>query len=334
MKSRFLRTCRGALIMLLVIPAAAAQAQADSPQASAKVLKARAYPIKPIRFVTGGGPDAMARILGQKFTEAWGQQVVVEERSGGGGMMSAEVVAKANPDGYTLLLATGTHTISPNFFKLSYDLVKNFAPVSLLGTIPFVLSVNPGVPATTVDELVRLAKAKAGELNYGSGGNGSPGHLIGEMFKGRTGINIVHVPYKTVAQGVTGLIGNQVQIMFTVGPSAVPQIKAGRIRGLAVTTTKRSAALPEVPTVAESGLPGFEAPAWNGVLVPARTPAPVIAQLHGEIVRTLKVPEVLDRVRALGFEPVGSSPQEFGNFIKSELAKWAKVAKEAGAKAE
>jgi tripartite-type tricarboxylate transporter receptor subunit TctC len=332
MKGRFLRSYRAAALLLFVIPAAAAPAQSDHSQADAP--KAGAYPIKPIRFVTGGGPDAMARILGQKFTEAWGQQVVVEERSGGGGMMSAEVVARASPDGYTLLLATGTHTISPNFFKLSYDMVKNFAPVSLLGTIPFVLSLNPAVPATSVDELVKLAKAKPGELNYGSGGNGSPGHLIGEMFKGRTGINIVHVPYKTVAQGVTGLIGNQVQIMFTVGPSAVPQIKAGRIRGLAVTTTKRSAALPDIPTIAESGLPGFEAPAWNGVLVPAGTPAPIIAQLHGEIVNALKLPEVLERIRSLGFEPVGSSPQEFGNFIKSELAKWSKVAREAGAKAE
>jgi tripartite-type tricarboxylate transporter receptor subunit TctC len=332
MKGRFLRWYRATAIMLLVIPAAAAPAQSDSPKARSP--KAGAYPIKPIRFVTGGGPDAMARILGQKFTEAWGQQVVVEERSGGGGMMSAEVVAKANPDGYTLLLATGTHTISPNFFKLSYDMVKNFAPVSLLGTIPFVLSVNPTVLATTVDELVNLSKARPGELNYGSGGNGSPGHLIGEMFKSRTGINIVHVPYKTVAQGVTGLIGNQVQIMFAVGPSAVPQIRAGRIRGLAVTTTKRAAALPEIPTIAESGLPGFEAPAWNGVLVPAGTPAPIIAQLHGEIVKTLRLPEVLERIRSLGFEPVGSSPQEFGSFIKSELAKWSKVAKEAGAKAE
>jgi tripartite-type tricarboxylate transporter receptor subunit TctC len=333
MKKRFLRWYPAAVIMLLVIPAAAAQAQSDNSRAGG-VPKARAYPIKPIRFVTGGGPDAMARILGQKLTEAWGQQVVVEERSGGGGMMSAEVVAKANPDGYTLLLATGTHTISPNFFKLSYDMVKDFAPVSLLGTIPFVLSVNPAVPVTTMDELARLAKAKPGELNYGSGGNGSPGHLIGEMFKARTGINIVHVPYKTVAQGVTGLIGNQVQIMFVVGPSAVPQIKAGRIRGLAVTTTMRSAALPQVPTIAESGLPGFEAPAWNGVLVPAGTPAPIIARLHGEIVKALQLPEVLERIRSLGFEPVGSSPQEFGNFIKSELAKWSKVAKEAGAKAE
>src|SRR3954471_12875171 len=226
---------------------------------------AQPYPAKPIRFVTGGGPDAMARILGPKITETGGQQGVIGEGRGGGGrlsggrggggMLSAETVARASADGYTLLLATGTHTTSPNFFKLSYDMTRDFAPVTLLGTIPFVLSVHPAVPAATVDELVKLARARPGELNYGSGGNGSPGHLIGEMFKSRTGVNIVHVPYKTVAQGVTALIGEQVQVNFVVGPSAVPQIKAGRIRPLAVTTSRRSASLPEVPTIAESGLP-------------------------------------------------------------------------------
>jgi tripartite-type tricarboxylate transporter receptor subunit TctC len=295
---------------------------------------AQNYPVKPIRFVTGGGPDAMARILGAKLTDTWGQQVVVEERGGGGGMISGETVARASADGYTLLLATGTHTINPNFFKLSYDMVRDFAPVTLLGTIPFVLSVHPSVPAATVDELVKLARAKPGELNYGSGGNGSPGHLIGEMFKSRTGVNLVHVPYKTVAQGVTALIGEQVQVNFVVGPSAVPQIKAGRIRPLAVTTLKRSASLPDVPTIAESGLPGFDAPAWNGVLVPASTPQAIIAKLHAELVKDLKLPDVLERIAALGFEPVGSTPQEFGEFVKRELAKWAKVAKELGAKAE
>lgn len=295
---------------------------------------AQQYPAKPIRWVTGGGPDAMARILGQKFTDAWGQQVVVEERGGGGGMLSAEAVAKAPADGYTLLLATGTHTISPNFFKLNYDMVRDFAPVTLIATISFVLSVHPSLPVRSVSDLIKLAKARPGELNYSSGGNGSPGHLICEMFKTMTATNIVHVPYKTVAGGVTSLIGGQTQIMFTVSPSAVPQIKAGRIRGLAVTTLKRSASLPDLPTLAESGLPGFDAPAWNGVLAPAGTPAPIIAKLHAEIIKNLKQPDVLERIAVLGFEPVGSTPQEFGEFVKTELAKWAKVAKESGAKAE
>ena len=294
---------------------------------------AQQYPSKPIRFVTGGGPDAMARLLGPKMTAAWGQQIVIEER-GGGGILSGETVARASPDGYTLLLATTTHTMNPNFFKLTYDLMRDFAPVTLLGTISFVLSVHPSLPVKSVDDLVRLARAKPGELNYGSGGNGSPGHLIGELFKSRTGVNIVHVPYKTVAQGVTALLGDQVQVNFVVSPSAVPQIKAGRIRPLAVSTLRRSASLPEVPTVAESGLPGFDAPAWNGVLVPARTPAAIINKLHAELVKDLMLSDVLERIALLGFEPVGNSPQEYGVFLRVELAKWAKLAKEIGAKAE
>jgi tripartite-type tricarboxylate transporter receptor subunit TctC len=311
-----------------IIVLAAGLATAGAP------LSAQQYPLKPIRWVTGGGPDSMARILGQKFTDAWGQQVVVEERGGGGGLLSAEQVAKAAPDGYTLLLATGTHTINPNFFKLPYDMVRDFAPVTLIATIPFVLTVHPSLPVKTVGDLVKLAKARPGELNYTSGGNGSPGHLICEMFKSMTGANMVHVPYKTVAQGVTGLIAGQAQVMFTVGPSAVPQIRSGRIRGIAVTTLKRSNSLPELPTVAESGLPGFEAPAWNGVLAPAGTPPVIVGKLHAEILKNLKQPDVLEKIGALGFEPVGSTPAEFGDFVKAELAKWAKVARDSGAKAE
>ena len=319
------------ILMLAVMVFALTQLPALAQPASTG--SGQAYPVKPIRIVTGGGPDAMARILGPKLTDAWGQQIVVEER-GGGGILSGETVARASADGYTLLLATGTHTMNPNFFKLKYDLMRDFAPVTLLGKISFVLSVHPSLPVKSIDDLVRLARAKPGELNYGSGGNGSPSHLIGEMFKSRTGVSIVHVPYKTVAGGVTALLGEQVQLMFVVSPSAVPQIRAGRLRPLAVSTLTRSASLPEVPTVAESGLPGFDAPAWNGVLVPARTPQPVIAKLNAELVRDLKLPDVLERIAALGFEPVGNSPQEFGEFLKAELVKWAKVAKELGAKAE
>jgi tripartite-type tricarboxylate transporter receptor subunit TctC len=295
---------------------------------------AQSFPNRPIRFVTGGGPDAMARILGPKFTETWGQPVVVEERGGAGGMLSAEVVAKANPDGHTLLLATGTHTINPNFYKTSYDMARDFAPVSLLGTIPFVLNVHPSLPVKTADDLIKLAKSRPGVLNYGSGGNGSPGHLIAEMFISRTGVKIVHVPYKTVAGGVTALIADQVQVNFVVGPSAVPQITAGRIRPIAVTTLQRSRVLPDLPTLSESGLAGFDAPAWNGVLVPASTPAPVISKLHDEIVRALKLPDVIERMTSLSFEPVGSSAAEFGVFLKAELVKWARVSKEAGARVE
>ena len=295
---------------------------------------AATFPNKPIRWVTGGGPDAMARIIGQKFTDAWGQQIVVEERGGGGGMMSAELVSRATPDGYTLLLATGTHTISPNYFKMSYHMERDFAPVSLLGTITFVLCAHPALPVKSVEELLALAKAKPGEINYTSGGTGSPAHIITELLRLKTGINVVHVPYKTVGQAVTGLLGNQAQFMFVVSPASVPQIKAGRLRGLAVTTLKRSPAVPDLPTMVEAGVADFEAPAWNGMMVPAKTPRDIINKLQAEATKSLKLPDVQERIAALGFEAVGNTPPEFARFLKAELDKWARVAKATGAKAE
>lgn len=292
------------------------------------------FPTKPIRWVTGGGPDAMARILGQKFTEAWGQQIVIEERGGGGGMMSADLVSRATPDGYTLLLATGTHAISPNFFKTPYDIERDFAPVSLLGTITFILSVNPSLPAKSVDELLTLARARPGEINYTSGGTGSPAHIIAEFLRLKTGISVVHVPYRTVGQAVTGLLGNQAQFMFVVSPASVPQIKAGRLRGLAVTALKRSVAMPELPTMIEAGVGDFEALAWNGLMVPTKVPAAIVSKLHAESVRSLQLADVQERIAALGFDAVGSTPHDFAKFLKAELEKWARVAKATGAKAE
>src|SRR4051812_26021318 len=226
---------------------------------------AQNYPSKPIRIVTGGGPDAMARLLGPKMTATWGQQIVIEER-GGGGILSGETVARASPDGYTLLLATTTHTMNPNFFKLTYDLMRDFAPVTLLGKISFVLSVHPSVPVKSVDDLIKLARARPGELNAGSGGNGSPAHLIIELFKSRTGVNIVHVPYKTVAQGVTALIGDQVQVDFVVGPSAVPQIKAGGGSPPPGGKTQRFPGPPPGATPSGNGFSGFFWPAGEGVV--------------------------------------------------------------------
>lgn len=302
--------------------------------AASAQLTSRAYPYKPIRWVTGGGPDAMARILGQKITEAWGQQVVVEERGGGGGMLSAEIVSRATPDGYTLLLATGTHTISPNYFKLSYDMQRDFTAVSLLGTITFILSVHPSLPVNNVQELIALARAKPGTLNYTSGGNGSPGHIIMEYLRLKAPMNVVHVPYKSVGQAITGLIGNQAQIMFGVSPASVPQIKAGRLRGLAVSTLKRSAAMPDLPTLVEAGIPDFDAAAWNGLMVPAKTPRDIVSKLHAKVTADLKLPDVIERTQGLGFENIGSTPVEFANHLKAELDKWARVAKATGAKAE
>lgn len=309
------------------------------PHASAQTSATRSgpaaqFPNKPIRWVTGGGPDAMARILGQKFTDVWGQQIVVEERGGGGGMLSAELVSRATPDGYTLLLATGTHTISPNYFKVPYSMERDFAPVSLLGTITFILCVNAAMPVKSVDELLALAKAKPGEINYTSGGTGSPAHIITEMLRLKTGVNVVHVPYKTVGQAVVGLLGNQAQFMFVVSPASVPQIKAGRLRALAVTAAKRSSAVPDVPTMIEAGVADFDALAWNGLLVPAKTPRDIINKLQTEAARSLKLPDVQEKITALGFEVVGSTPAEFTTFLKAELDKWARVAKATGAKAE
>jgi tripartite-type tricarboxylate transporter receptor subunit TctC len=295
---------------------------------------AQNYPEKPIRVIVGPGPDALARVIGQKLTEAWGQPVIIDQRGGGGGTISAEAVARAAPDGYTLLLATGTHTINPTLYKLSYDMVRDFAPVTLLASTPFILAVHPSVPANSVAELIRLAKSKPGALNYGTGGSGTPPHLATELFKTTAGIDMVHVPYKTVAAAITDLVSGRLQVMFTVGPAGLPQIRAGRIRGLAVSTAKRSAFAPELPTVAESGLPGFDVFGWNGLLAPAGTPAPVIAKLHGEIVKALQIPEVRERIAGFGFEPVGDTPEEFGEFVRKDIARWAKVAKASGARVD
>lgn len=295
---------------------------------------AQQYPAKPIRIVVAGSPDAVPRILGPKITEHWGQQVIVDQRGGGGGTIGAEIVARAPADGYTLLLCTSSHMMNPNFYKVSYDMAKDFAPVTRIAATSFALAVHPSLPVKSVPELIRLAKDRPGVMNFGSGGSGSPAHLIGEMFRIETGINIVHIPYKTVAEAVTDLISGQLQMMFVVSTAAVPQIKAGRIRGLGVTSLKRSPALPDLPTLDEQGVGRFEATAWYGFIAPAGTPAPIIAKLHDEVVKDLALPDVVERLNNLGLEIAGSSPREFGEFIKTELAKWAGVARKAGAKVD
>jgi len=292
------------------------------------------YPTKPIRFIVGPGPDSLARLFGQKMTEAWGQPVIVEQRGGGGGTISAEAVAKAAPDGYTLLLMTGTHAINPSVYKTNYDMVRDFAPVTLLGSTPFVLAVHPSVPVKSVAELIKLAKEKPGALNYGSGGSGTPPHLATELFKQMAGVQMVHIPYKTIPLAITDLLGGQIQVMFTVGPAGLPQVKAGKIRGLAVSTAKRSSFAPDLPTVAESGLPGFNVFGWNGVLATAGTPRPVIEKLHSLFINAMKDAETRKRMADFGFEPIGNSPEEFGAFVKEDIARWAKLVKETGAKVE
>ncbi|HKA44752.1 MAG TPA: tripartite tricarboxylate transporter substrate binding protein [Burkholderiales bacterium] len=295
---------------------------------------AQPYPVKPIRVVIGGSPDAVPRILGQKIAEDWGQQFIVDQRPGAGGTIAAEIVAKSAPDGYTLLLCTSTHVMSVNFFKVSYDMARDFAPVALAASTSFVLAVHPLVPATNVKELVALAKRRPGALNFASGGSGSPAHLIGELFRIETGTDMVHVPYKTVGNALTDLMAGQVHVMFVVSTAAVPQVRSGRIRGLGITSLKRSAAVPDLPTLVEQGLRNFEATAWYGFLAPAGTPPAIVSRLHEEIAKTLALTEVSEHLANLGLETTSKGPQEFGGFIKAELAKWAKAAKASGAKVE
>lgn len=297
-------------------------------------IAAQEFPVKPVRFVVGPGPDVLARTIGQKLTDGWGQQIVIDQRPGAGGTIAAEIVAKSRGDGYTLLLATGSHTINAGLQKQSYDLMRDFRPVSLVGSVPFILVVHPSLPVRNVAALIELARAKPGALNYGSAGNGTPPHLAGEMLKMLAGIHLVHVPYKSAAQAMTDVLSGQPQLMFAVAPVGLPQVKAGRVRGIAVSTAQRSRMVPDLPTVAESGLPGFEVIGWNGVLAPAGTPAIVVARLHDGIEGALKLPDVISRLASVGFEPVGGTPASFGEFMRTDMARWARVIREAGVKVD
>jgi len=297
---------------------------------------AQGYPAKPVKVVVpyppGGPTDIVARVVSQKLSEQTGQQFVVENRAGAGGNIGAEAVARAGADGYTLLVATTAHAINPSLFKqLGYDLQKDFAPVSQLTGGPLVIVANPSLPAKNVKELIALAKSKPGRLNYASSGNGQSTHLSAELFSSMAGIKMNHVPYKGSAPALTDVIGGQADLMFDTMLSAMPQVKTGKLRALAVTSAARSPAAPELPTVAESGLPGYEAIAWNGLLAPAGTPKDVVAKLNAEVKKALEVPEVKERFAAQGFGAAWSPPEQYAAFIQSELAKWAKVVKASGA---
>jgi len=300
----------------------------------------QAYPAKPIRLVVpfpaGGTTDILARAVGQKLTEAWGQPVVVDNRPGAGGNIGAELVAKAASDGYTLLMGTvGTHAINASLYaKMPYDHIKDFAPVILVAGVPNVLVVNPAVPVNSVQELIAYAKANPGRLNFASSGSGTSIHLSGELFKVMAGVQMTHIPYKGSAPALQDLIGGQVQLMFDNLPSALPQIKGGKLRALAVTSAARAAALPDVPTVAEAGLPGFEASSWFGVLAPAGTPVAIIARLNAEIAKWLASPEAREKLASQGANAAGGSPEDFAKHIAAETAKWQKVVKESGAKVD
>jgi tripartite-type tricarboxylate transporter receptor subunit TctC len=308
--------------------------------AAATPASAQQYPTRPVRFVVpfapGGSVDTLARTIGPRLADALGQQIVVDNRPGGNGNIGMEVVAQARPDGHTLVLGyIANLAIFPSLSsKLPYDPVKDYAPVTQIATSPNVLTAHPSVPAKNLQELVALVKAKPGQVNFASTGIASVGHLTGELLNTLAGMKMTHVPYKGGGQAIIDLVGGHVQVMFSGFSAAMPHIKSGRARALAVTGPKRSPALADVPTLAEQGFPGVEATAWYGVLAPAGTPQPVVTRLHGEIVKILRVPDVVQKLDGLGFEIVGSQPAEFGAYIKSEITKWAKVVKASGAKAD
>jgi tripartite-type tricarboxylate transporter receptor subunit TctC len=293
---------------------------------------AYAYPERPLRFLIpfppGGGADSLARIAGQPAGERLGQQIVIDNRPGAGGNIAAEVAAKAAPDGYTLLQANVAHAISAALYsKLGYDLLNSFAPVTQLGSIPFVLAINPSLGVSSVRELIALAKAKPGQLNYASSGNGGPSHLAMEMFKSMADVNIRHVPYKGGVSAATDLIAGQVQMGFFTVAVALPLVAGGRVKVIAIASAQRSPLVPDIPTVGESGLPGHEATTWFGVMVPKGTPAPIVDKLHAVFTQVLKLPDVRERLVNQGFDVIGSTPGEFGAYIRSELKRWSRVVK-------
>ncbi len=298
------------------------------------------YPNKAIRLIMpypiGGSIDIAGRMVAQRLADNLGQAVVVDNRTGAGGIVGTETGARAAPDGYTVLMGgTGTLALSPSLQKnLPYDPNKDFTPVTLLVTIPYVVVVQPSFKAANIRELIALAKAKPNEINYGSGGSGSAPHLAAELFKTMADVRITHVPYKGSTPAITDTMSGQVQLTFTGIPSVMTQMKAGRLRPIGVTSLKRTAALPEVPTIAESGVPGYEVNPWFGVLLPARTPQPLVSRLNAEILKVLQLPATRERFAAEGFEAAGNTPAQFAAYIKAEQIKWGKVIKDAGIKAD
>ena len=307
---------------------------------SATPARAQGYPNKPIRvvvgFPAGGAPDILARLFSEKISPSWGQTVVVDNKPGAGGNIGAEAVAHAPADGYTLALGTvGTHSINGALYtKMPYDMVKDFVPVILLASTPNVLVVHPSVPAKNVQELIALAKSKPGQLTFGTPGVGTSLHVSGELFNTMAGTKITHVPYKGRAMAIPDLLGGHITMMFDNLPSALPVVKEGKLRALGVTSAKRSPSAPDIPTIAEQGLPGYEAESWFAVFAPANTPKDVVEKLNVELNRIFELPDVRQKLATLGLDPVLGSPEKLAAYQKSEIAKWAKVVKESGAKAE
>ena len=305
---------------------------------SATTDATHAFPARPVRIVVpqapGGASDALARIMAQKLGDRWRQQVVVDNRPGAGGVIGTDIVAKAAPDGYNLLLAyDGTHAINASLYKsLPFSPLGDFSAVATLANVPFVLVITPSLPVKDVSDFVAYAKAQSGKLNYGSAGNGSVNHLLGVMFSKGAGAQLVHVPYKGAAPALTDLMGGTIQAVFTSMPSVIGFIQAGRVRALAVTSARRSQTLPNLPTIAEAAIPGFDVHPWFGLLTRAGTPATIVKQMNGEIAALIRTREVADAFAAQGAEPFITAPEEFQKILKRDIDKWAVVVKESGAK--
>jgi tripartite-type tricarboxylate transporter receptor subunit TctC len=306
----------------------------------ASATRAAEYPDKSVRLIVpaapGGGADFVARIVGSKLTESMGQTFVVDNRAGASGTIAAEGTAKAIADGHTLLMGQSTSVvIAPQLYtKLGYDTLRDLIPITLVARVPNILVIHPGVPAASVKELVALAKARPDLLNFGSAGNGAPSHLAGEMFKTAAGVAMVHVPYKGAGLAVNALLAGEIQVMFAPSVAVLTQVKAGRLRALAVTSASRSSAVPELPTLAESGLTGYDISSWFGLFAPANTPAPVVEKIYRETAKVLQSPDVRERFSREGAEPVASTPAEFGAYVRSEFAKYAKLVRDTGIKAD
>jgi len=306
---------------------------------AAVCASAQNYPARPVRavvpFTAGSAADSLARVIGQKLSESWNQQMVIDNRTGANTIIGTEAVAKAPPDGHTMLLANISLAINPALYnKLPYDAIRDFTPVSLTAAILVVLVVHPSLPVKSIKELVALAKARPGQINYASGGNGSAQHLPMEMLRLAAGINIVHVPYKGLGPAFNDVLGGQMQMMFTGVSNVVQYAKSGQVRVLAIGSLKRSPALPDVPTFVEAGVPGFEFAAWAGYLVPVGTPKEIVAKLHGDITRALNAPGVREKLTAFGFDVIAGTPEQFARLINNDIARFGKLVKDAGIRAE
>jgi tripartite-type tricarboxylate transporter receptor subunit TctC len=319
-------------MLLLCVACAAATAQAQAP--------VQKYPSKPIRLIVpyppGGGNDTLGRMFGQKLTEAWGQQVVVDNRGGAGTTIGTALAARAVPDGYTILLSSiATHAIAPNLYaKPGYDPIRDFSPITLLAIAPTVLCVNPSVPANSVKELIAMAKARPGELRYASGGNGTPPHMAGVIFASMTGISLLHVPYKGGGPGIASLIGGETTMMFDTAASILPHVRSGKLKALAIARASRLPEYPNLQTFAEAGVSGYEVNAWYSMHAPAGVPRDIIARLNKELVRILELPDIKERLKQLGSEGVGNTPEQFAKFVSAESAKYAKAIRDSGTKVE